>query len=362
MSKVHALAGTIGQKETAVIAAVVDEITAKPAEQAFVGLLPPVQRPEWLVYHEKVSGFGGFLAERAIGEEGKHGAASSSETFEFSPGAYQESVRFTEKDLIALRRLGSIGERGATGLTSGALDFMSRAGMNLKFKLENRLNKLAADAIFNGTYTYMGQTKFNFGIPSGNTLQAATDWSVKSTSTPFTDLFTIVSTNPLYFKYIIKELWINPVTAAAMLESAEARTVIVNNSMAVGDINRLAKILYPGLPDIKVIKDAYQDQTVVGGKIVNGTAAFFMPDYKILAIPELGGTLYGQYGEIQLTYNVNDPSSSVERPALGVYSFVDEEGLSHRKAPWVDIVTGFNGGVNLMRSNDVLIIKAKVGI
>jgi hypothetical protein len=362
MGKNHQLAGTIGQRETAVIAAVVDEITAKPAEQYGLKLMPIRTYPEFLIYHEKVSGFGGLLAERQIGEQGPVSAVSSSETFEFSPGAYQESKRFTEKDLISLRRLGEIGARGVTGLTAGVLDWMGRAGEDLKFKLSNRLNKLAWDTLFTGSYVYLGQTKFNFNPPSGNTFQMATDWSVHSSATPFSDLWTLLKTNPTVFKYLIKEIVINPVTESAMLQSSEARSVIINNAFAVGDVNKLAQLLYPGLPEIRVVKDAWQDQIVSAGKIVNQSAQYFVPDYKLLLIPDFGGTLYGAYGEIQMVYNMNDPAATVERPALGVYTFVDEEGLSKRKAPWVDIVTGFNGGPNLMRSNDVLICKAKAGI
>ena len=362
MSKVHHLSGVIGQKETAVISAVVDEITAKPAEGLGLQLLPVKSYPEYLIYHEKVSGFGGLLSERVIGEAGQTSAVSSSEMFEFSPGAYQEAKRFSEKDLISLRRLGSIGERGATGLTSGALDFMGRAGEDLKFKLNNRLNKLAWDTLFTGKYTYQGVTKADFAVPSVNTVQTASDWSITASSTPFTDLYQILKTNPTFFKYIIKQIIINPVTEAAMLSSAQARTVIINNSSAIGDVNKLASILFPGLPEIKVCKDAWQDQTVVGGKIVNGLAQYFVPDYKMLMIPEFGGSLYGMFGELQMVYNMNDPSATAQTPAIGLYTFVDELGLTQRKAPFMEIVTGFNGGPNLMRSNDVLIVKAKAGI
>lgn len=362
MSKQQALAGIIGQRETAVIGAVVDEITAMPHEQYGLKLVPIKTYPEFLVYHEKVSGFGGLLSERVIGEEGTTGSASSSETFEFSPGAYQESKRFTEKDLIALRRLGSIGDRGATGLTAGALDFMSRAAMDLQQKLTNRLNQLSWDLLFTGKYTYQGQTKYDFAVPAANTVQTGTDWSIPATSTPFTDLMNIIKLNPVYFKYIIKEFVISPKTEMAILTSQEARTLIINNAYATGDINKIAAILYPGLPAIKVVKDSYQEQTVAGGKIINGLAKYFVPDFKVLAVVDFGGHLFTEYGEIQMTYNINDPSASIEKPAIGIYTFVDEEGLSKRKAPWVDVVTGFNGGTNLMRSNDVLIIKAKPGI
>lgn len=357
MSKVHALSGIIGQRETAVIAAVVDEITVKPAEQIGLQLLPPKAYPQHLIYHEKVSGFGGLLKERVMGEEGVNGDGSSSEVIEFSGGAYQESGRFTEQDLIRLRRLGSIGDRGATGLSAGALDFMSRKAEDLKVKLMNRLNKLAWDTIFNGTYTYLGVTKHDFAVPGGNTIAAATSWSNPSTGTPLKDLYNIILTNATVFKYKIKEIIINPVTAAAILNSAEVRSLLVNHAGAIGDLNKVSSILYPELPPFRVVRDAWQDQsTNSAGKIVNAAATYFVPNYKALLVPDFSGTLYGLYGELQLTYNMNDPSATVENPAMGIYSFVDELGLQKRKAPYVEVVTGFNGGPNLMRSNDVLIV------
>lgn len=358
----HQLSGIIGQKETAVIAAVVDEITAKPIDQLGLKLLPIVSRPEVLVYHEKVSGHGGVLAERLIGAPGPTTPASSSQVFEFSMGAYQESKEFGEKQLIALRKLGSIGARGVTGLTAGALDWMSRAGENLKVKLTNRLNKLAWDTIFTGVYTYMGVTKYDFNVPAGNTIQAATDWSDNTNSTPFSDLFAILTTNPLYMKYIIDYVVINPITAAAMLMSKEARTLVSNNAQAVGDINKVAQILYPGMPEIRICRDAWQDETTTNGLITHGNAQFFVPNWKVLAVPNMGGTLYPEFGEIQVGLNMNDPQATPESPAMGIYTFVDEEGLKKRKAPFVEVTTGFNGGPNLMRGNDVLVIKVKAGV
>jgi hypothetical protein len=362
MRKLHSLAGIIGQRETAVIGAVVDEITAKPGEQLGLKLMPIKAYPQHLVYTEMVSGFGGLLKERVLGEEGVAGAASSSETFEFSPGAYQEAKRFGERDLIALRRLGSIGDRGATGLTSGVLDFMSRAGEDLKVKLNNRLNKMAWDTLLTGKYTYQGVTKFDFAVPTANTVTAGTDWSIASSATPMKDLLAILVGNAVYRKYIVKEFIINPVTAAAILNSAEVRNIVINNSMATGDLNKAKDILYPGLPPFRVCKDAWQDQSIVAGRVVQGNAQYFVPDFKVLAVADFGGSLYDGYGEIQMTYNINDPSASVESPAIGIYSFVDELGLQHRKSPWVDIVTGFNGGANLLRRNDVLVINGKSGI
>lgn len=358
MGHKHALAGIVGQRETQAIIAVVDEIVAKPSENLGLQLMPVKSYRETLLSHDKATGFGGLMAERVIGSEGISGASSSAVTHYWEGGAYQESVKFTEKDLISLRKLGSIGERGVTGLTSGALDFMGRAGEGLKQKLVNRLNYLAWQTLNSGIYTYQGIAQANFNYPGGNALTAATNWSIPATSTPFTDLFTIVKTNPVVFKYIVLEFIINPVTEAAILESAEARVVITNNSAARGDINALAKILYPGLPPFRVCKDAWQDQSVVQGQIVHAAAQYFVPNYQVLIRPDFSSTLYGGYGEIQMLFNMNDPSATVENPATGIYAFVDEEGLKKKKSPYVEITSGFNGGANVLRSDDVLWVTA----
>lgn len=358
MGRKHALSGIIGQRETAAIIAVVDEIVAKPHEQLGLKLMPVKAYPQEMLIHDKVTGFGGLLSERVIGSQGVATSSSSAQSFYFKGGAYQEGHKFTEQDLLSLRRLGTIGDRGATGLTSGALDFLGRAGEGLKQKLVNRLNYLAWQTLLTGTYTYQGIAQADFAYPGANAITAATDWSSPSTSTPFTDLFNIVKTNPTVYKYIVKEFIINPVTEAAMLTSAEARTVIANNAFAKGDVNALAAILYPGLPPVKVCKDAYQSETTTQGQIVHGSATYFVPDYQVLVCPDFSGTLYGGFGEIQMTYNMNDPSATAENPATGVYAFVDEEGLKERKAPWIEVVTGFNGGGNVLRSNDVIWITA----
>lgn len=357
----HMLAGIIGQRETSIIANVVDEITASPKEQYGLKLMPAVSYPVELIYHEKVSGFGGLLSERQINEAGKSSAVSSSEVIEFRGGAYQEVKRFNEQDIRSLRALGTMGERGVTGVTSKALDFLSRAGMDLQVKLTNRLNFMVWDTLFTGKYTYLGATKADFLVPIANTFQTATDWSTPS-PTPLKDLYDLQKTHPTFRKYKILEWAMNPVTVAAMLNSPEVRAVLVNHAGAYGNINAVAKILYPELAPIKEVADAYQPQSVVNGLIVNGPATYFVPDWKILAVPDFSGTLYGLYGELQLTNNINDPSATLEQPAMGIYTFVDEEGLRQRKNPYVEVVTGFNGGTNLMRSNDVLIVKTKVGI
>lgn len=347
------LAGIIGESHRQIIHAVVDEIQASPKEEYALQLMPIVNVPAAILFNERLSGAGGLTGERSLGEKGKAISNGSSQMRPFVPGAYQEHALFTEKELLMLRKLGSIGERGATGLTSGELDHMTRSGNKLKLRIKNRVNKLIWDALFLGKYNHKG-SDFSFDVPAGNTIAAATDWSVAATATPLKDLYTLQTTNVKIIKYVVKEWVMNPKTAADMLNSDEVRKVLINHAGAVGDINKVASILYPGLAPIKIVKDNYQDESLAAdGQIVLGAVQFFVPDDKVLMVPDLSGTLYGMFGEFDMTENLNDPSATLDVPATGIYTFVSEKGLEDRESPHVKIVSGFNGAPNLLRPNDV---------
>lgn len=354
--KKHALSGIIGDRHRQIIHAVVDEIYAKPDEGALITKLLPIRNvPASILINERLAGFGGLTGERVMGEKGKAINAGSSQVRYFKPGAYQEHVLFNEDDLLKLRKYGSLGERGATGLTSGELDEMSRSAMKLKLRVQNRIQKLSWEAIFDGTYTYKSQV-FSFEKPGGNTLAAATDWSNTTTGKPFKDLRVLISTNAKLRKYKIKAVVINPKTETDMLNTDEAKDLVKNNYAAIGDVNKIAQILYPGLPEIIVDRSVYQEESLSsGGEIVLADAQFFVPDDKILFIPEMSGTLYPAFGEFDLAENMNDPSATLDQPAVGIYTFVDEKGLEERENPHAKIVSGFNGAPNLLRPNDVFV-------
>jgi len=351
----HALAGIIGDRQRQIIHAVVDEIFSKPGEEYVMKLMPMRMMPSAILINEKLSGMGGLTGERALNERGKAINAGSSKTAYFDPGSYQEHVLFTERDLLRLRRYGSIGERGLTGVTAGELDELSRSAMKLQLRMKNRMNKLNWDALFTGLYNWKN-ISFNFGIPGGNALTAASDWTNYATSTPLADLWALQTTNAKLIKYKIKEFVMNPKTAADMMSSASINKVLQNMNVKNNDINELAKFLYPNLAPIKIVADHWQDESLVSGEIVLGDASYFVPNDKILVVPDFGGTLYGAFGEFDVTENLNDPSATIEKPAIGPYTFVDEKGLEERESPWVKVVSGFNGAPNLLRANDVFTI------
>jgi len=106
----HAFAGLIGDRQRQIIHAVVDEIIANPGEEYGLKLMPPVLQPAAVLIHERISGGAGITGERALGEKGKAVSAGSSKTRIFEPGAYQEHIRFGEKDMLMLRKFGTIGD------------------------------------------------------------------------------------------------------------------------------------------------------------------------------------------------------------------------------------------------------------
>ncbi|MGZ6369456.1 MAG: major capsid protein, partial [Bdellovibrionota bacterium] len=171
------LSGIVNDNHRHVIYGVVEEITVSPPKESLaLQLMPPVNVPAAVLEHEIVSGSGGQTGERVLGAPGKSVSGPSSTSKLYQPGAYQDVTKFTETDLLKLRKLGTIGDRGITGLTGGELNWMERIAKKHKLRIQNRMAKLAWTALTAGTYTYQGVVK-DFGIPAANKFAAASDWS-----------------------------------------------------------------------------------------------------------------------------------------------------------------------------------------
>jgi hypothetical protein len=355
------LAGIVNDNHRHIIYGVIEEITVKPPKESLaLQLMPTVDVPAAVLEHEVVQATGGLTNERVMGAPGTSVSGPSSTSVLFKPGAYQDVTKFTETDLLKLRRLGTLGERGITGLTGGELNWMERVAQEHKRRMLNRMSKLVWDALTLGTYTYQNIVH-NFGIPAGNQFVAASQWSQAGVGTPFEDLINLLETNAFFIKYrpLIKGLAINPITAASILLRALEAKVITNNNITSAGINEVKRFMAPGLPDFIVVDDAWQDQTEnQDGSISLANAQYMFPTNVVMPLIDFGsaGVLWPKYGELQITENMNDPSATVDSPAVGVYTFIDEEGLIKRKAPYVELVSGFNGAPNLHRPHDVILI------
>lgn len=355
----QSFAGLIGQRERQVITAVVDQVKATN-ENKVKELLPIVDVPAAILIHQKVSAYGGKTGERALDSSGKAIPARSRTTQYFDPGAYQETIRWNERDLLKYAKLGTLGERGVTGLNDGQLSEMEMAAAKLKGRIENRMSQLSWDAFFTSQYVYQNDV-FDFGIPSGNAFLSSTDWTIHATSTPFDDLFSLVTYNALVLKYKIKEFVINPKTMTDIMLSQQTKDILKNYNIRSAEVNEVAQLVVPGLPPIRICKDAYQDETyATDGSIILGSATYFVPDNKVLFIPDFGGLIFQNFGQFQIAENMNGPEASPEKPAQGIYVFVDERGLLEKKNPYIELVAGFNGAPNLMRSDDVFVLTTKL--
>ncbi|MFV8250239.1 major capsid protein [Bdellovibrio bacteriovorus] len=342
------------------ITAVVEEIGVGEQEDTVINQLMPItDRPSGVLEHEILHASGGKTQERVIGAPGKSVVGPSSTSKLYKPGSYQEFSSITENDLLNLRKLGSIGERGATGLTAGELSWVERIAVKLQLRLGNRLRQLRWDAMFTGAFVYQDQT-FNFGIPVANKI-TLTDWEVAGAD-PFKDLVSVLANNPKLRKYknLIKGFVINPKTEADIIQRSLEKGYIANANIHSAGINVVKTFAAPGLPDFITVGDVTAEETVTDeGEVVLGDATFLVPDNKILVVMDFNkaSAKFPMYGEMQITENLNDPSATLDKPATGIYAFLDEEGLRDRKSPGVDYVAGFNGGPNLMRPNDVFILE-----
>ena len=359
MSK-HALAGIIGQRERIVIGSVVDSVRATQTNEA-MKLMPVKNTPAAFLVTTKISSFGGQTGERAFDAPGKSIPSRSHTGRYYAPGAYQESIIWGERELLMYAKAGTLSERGITGLTSDQLDEMTMAGEKLRGRIDNRMANLIWSAMFTGKFTYQGITT-DFQVPTQNFYQSGSDWTNFATSTPFSDLLNLITFTANIRKYKIKEFLLGPKSWAELMLSQQTQTALRNWNLTSADPNKVAELLFPGLPPIRQIKDAYQEESYASdGSIILGDANYMVPDDRVLIVPDFGSLLYKEYGEFQVTENMNDPSATTATPAKGIYLFVDEKGLEQRKNPFVEIVAGFNGGPNLMRGDDLLIMKTRPG-
>lgn len=352
----HKLSGILGKRHNTVIGALVDEVMANQSDEVAMRLMPISEEFGFYVEHEIISGYGGLMQERVLGMPGMSIGALSTQNKVISPGSYQEFVPFREKDLLHLRKAGTIGERGVgSKLTPSELTITSRAAQKLMLRIKNLIQKLIWTALFEGTFTYQGKV-YVFGIPASNNINATTDWSDYENSNPFGDLTTIVDQDPILRKYKVDKIVMNGTTAANILKSNAVQKWVTNANIKNLDVNAVRGFVAPGLPEFEIVKDSYQEETIVDGKVVLGNAEFFVPDDKLLLVPDFKNQEYPQYGEFSITQNINDPEGDIDNPKASTYVFIDEEGLREKKAPHVDVVGGFNGAPNLKRPADVLTV------
>ena len=162
MSK-HYLAGVIGQRERLIVGSVVDQIRATQDNIA-LQLMPMKNVPAAYFINTTISSWGGQTGERSFDAPGKNIPARSHGQRLFAPGAYQESIVFSERDLLLYAKAGTLSDRGITGAGDDQLDEINLSSQKLKGRIENRISNLIWSVFFTGQYSYQGVTT-NFLVP-----------------------------------------------------------------------------------------------------------------------------------------------------------------------------------------------------
>lgn len=345
---------------TSVIQKLVQEVVNDPSTYLGAKHIPAVAVPVDTIQVEVIEASGGLTPEHALGTDPKYTQTIGTRVQEFSPGFYKEAIHYDEKKILHLRKLGQ-NDRSQRGIRQR----LDRDIDRLNRRLEARIELLRWNALFTGSFTYMGKV-FSYGIPAANTAVPITAvWSTdggltpNGSANPINDIrYWVMGSYAQFRKYKIRRLVMNGVTSRLILENANTKAYLssigANPNVSEWSIQKLMSFLIPGGPEVEVYNGWYQEETIVDGKITVGDAVFFIPDGKIYFECELpGGDLVGEF--VQTNHLA---SGTIDAPGFGKFIVPEENIAPGTKGgpgnPYMDVFAGVYGGVKLDRAFDVL--------
>lgn len=355
---------------TSVVQKLVHEVVNDPSTYLGAKYIPSVVLPVDRVRVEIIEASGGVTQEHGVGTDVKYTQSFGTRVQEFAPPAYKEALLYDEKRILHLRALGQNdpSKRGIRQYIDLDIDRLNR-------RLEARIELLRWTAIFAGSFTYM-QNAFGYGIPSANVaVPLGAVWSTdgvnpNNSANPIADIRYWTQGGLARFrKYRIKRMIMNPNTARFVLENANTKAYLssigANPNISEWTLPKLIAFLIPGGPEVVIYDGWFQDESVGTGTNANGVAAqaneltvsdaiYFVPDGGIFFEVSLpGGDMIGEFVQ-----GLNLASGTMEQPGSGKFLVVEENIAPGTKGgpgnPWVQIIAGVYGGVNLYRSFDVL--------
>lgn len=349
-------------EHTQVLQKLVREIVNDPTTYLGSKFIPSISLPVRRIYTEVIEASGGLTNEHVVGTDPKFIQSFGTRVQEFEPPAYKEAILYDEQKILYLRELGQNdrSKRGVRQYIDLDIDRLNR-------RLEARIEKQRWDAIFNGNFSYQGQT-FSYGIPATNrAIPVGAVWSSDGTSAnnaanPIVDIrYWTTGGLPEYRKYKITKMVMNPNTARWILDNANTRAYLTsygaNPEMRGYDVNNVLNFLIPGCPPVEIYSGWYQAETITNGKIEVGNAIYMIPDGYIFfecALP--GGDKIGEFVQ-----GAHLSSGSMDAPGFGKFLVVEENIAPGTRGgprnPFVEIIAGVYGGVKLDRPFDVLTAK-----
>jgi hypothetical protein len=350
----------VTDEQTAVIQKLIMEIVNDPSTYMGSRLLPSVSLPMRKIRNEVIEASGGLTNEHVPGTSPKYIQSFGSRVQEFVAPEYKEAIHYNEADILYLRELGNNdpSKRGIKQRIDLDSDRLNR-------RLEARIEKLRWDAIFGGAFTWMGAT-FSYGIPNANrVLPLGAAWSTdnveaSNSADPLIDLRYWTNGGLSHFrKYKVTKINMNGNTARWILDNSNTRAFVeslgANPAFADGfSLEKVLKFAIPGCPPVEIYNGWYQAETIVGSKVTVGDALYFIPDGYIHFETTLpGGDKIGEFVQ-----GAHLASGSIEAPGSGKFFVIDDNLAPGTKGgpgnPYMDLIAGVYGGVNLQRSFDVL--------
>lgn len=351
----------ITNEQTAIIQKLIMEIVNDPSTYMGSKYLPSVALPVRKIRNEVIEASGGLTNEHVPGTDPKYIQSFGTRVQEFISPEYKEKIHYDEPKILWLRELGKTDTS-----KRGIKQYIDLDSDRLNRRLEARIEYQRWQAIFTGAFQWMGAT-FSYGIPNANrATPVGAVWSTGSnvannSADPLIDYrYWTLGGLASYRKYKIQRGVMNGNTARWLLDNTNVRSFIsslgASAAFATGgfNINDLLKFAIPGAPPVDIYNGWYQTESVVNGKIVVSDAIYMIPDGYIFFEASLpGGDKIGEFVQ-----GAHLATGSVDAPGYGKFFVIDDNLASGTKGgpsnPYMDLVAGVYGGVNLQRSFDVL--------
>ncbi len=347
---------------TQVIQKMIREVVNDPKTYRGSAYLPSVAIPVETILTEVVEATGGLTSEHVPGTSPGYIQSFGTRVQEFSPAYYKEAIHYDEKKLLYLRKLGD-NERNVRGVQQ----YIELDIDRLNRRIEERMEKLRWDVIFNGSFASQWKT-FYLGIPGANkATPIGQDWAtvggvINNSANPIQDIRYWLNSYASFRKYTISKIVMNPTTARWILDNTNTRSYVTsfgaNPRIGDYDVNKVMNFLIPGCPEIEIYKGWYQSESTVAGKITVSDAIFFINDGDIFfEVSSLPGD--DKIGEMVQTLNL--ASGTIQNPGFGKFLVIDDNTAvgtqGGPKNPFVDLVGGVYCGPKLDRAFDVLTAK-----
>ncbi len=350
----------ITDEQTAVIQKLIREIVNDPSTYVGSRYLPSIALPSRKIRNEVIEASGGTTNEHVPGTSPKYIQSFGTRVQEFVAPEYKEAIHYDEPKILWLRELGQTDTS-----KRGIKQYIDIDSDRLNRRLEARIELNRWNAIFNGSFSWMGAT-FSYGVPNANrATPLGAVWSsdginANNSAEPLVDLrYWTMGSLAAFRKYKVTKILMNGVTARWIMDNTNTRSFIeslgANSAFSAGfDLNALIKFAIPGCPPVEIYDGWYQTESVVNNKLTVSDAVYFVPNGYIFFETTLpGGDKIGEF--VQGAHLAN---GSIDSPGYGKFFVVDDNLASGTKGgpgnPYMDLISGVYGGVNLQRSFDLL--------